>query len=57
MIIYDLLGRELATLVNEQLKAGVYEADWDAGNFASGVYFYSLITDDFAETKKMVLIK
>ncbi len=57
IIIYDLLGREVTTLVNEQLKPGSYSVDWDASGYASGVYFYSLITEGFTETKKMVLIK
>jgi hypothetical protein len=57
LIVYDLLGREVATLVNEQLKPGTYEADWDASNFAGGVYFYKLISADFSETKKMILVK
>jgi hypothetical protein len=57
LVIYDALGREAETLVNEQLNAGTYEADWDAGNNSSGVYFYSLITDNFSRTMKMVLIK
>lgn len=65
LIIYDLLGREVATLVNKQLKPGTYEADWDASNFSSGVYFYKIIAGDpstgsgqvFTETKKMVLMK
>ena len=55
--IYDLLGREVATLVNEQLKPGTYKVDWDGTNYASGVYFYSLITENFVETKRMVLLK
>jgi hypothetical protein len=60
--VYNLLGREVATLVNEQLKPGTYEVEWpaptgDGSNFASGVYFYKLISGDFVETKKMVLIK
>jgi len=55
--IYDILGREVATLVNEQLKPGTYEADWSASNFSTGVYFYKLIAGDFIETKRMVLIK
>jgi hypothetical protein len=54
---YDLLGREIVTLVNEQLKPDSYSVDWDGAGFASGVYFYSLITTDFVETKRMVLIK
>ncbi|MCC7158289.1 MAG: T9SS C-terminal target domain-containing protein, partial [Ignavibacteria bacterium] len=45
------------TLVNEQLKPGSYEVEWDGDGFASGVYFYSLITEKFVETKRMVLIK
>lgn len=57
VIIYDLLGREVATLVNEQLKPGTYETEFDGSNFASGIYFYSLITDEYTETRKMVLIK
>ncbi|KXK47713.1 MAG: exopolysaccharide biosynthesis protein, partial [Chlorobi bacterium OLB5] len=55
--IYDLLGREITTLVNEQLIPGIYEVDWDGSGFASGVYFYSLITENFVETKRMVLLK
>lgn len=57
IIIYDLSGRVVANLVNEQLKPGSYSVDWDGTGFASGVYFYSLITNEFAETKRMVLIK
>ncbi len=57
LIIYDVLGREIATLVNEQLKPGSYKAEWDGSNFASGIYFYSLQTEQFAQTKKMLLIK
>lgn len=58
LIVYDILGREAATLVNEQLQPGTYEAVFDGSNFASGVYFYTLETDGVSmETKKMVLIK
>ena len=57
LIIYDLLGREVAELVNEELKPGTYEADWDGSNFSSGVYFYKIISEGFVETKKMVLMK
>ena len=55
--IYDVLGCQAATLVNEHLKPGTYEVVWDGSNFNSGVYFYKLITQDYSETKKMVLIK
>jgi hypothetical protein len=57
VIVYDILGREIATLVNEQLKPGVYEASWDGSNYSSGVYFYSLVTEGFTQTKRMVLLK
>ncbi len=57
ILIYDLLGREITTLVDEQLKPGTYEVEWDGTGFASGVYFYSLITSDYIETKRMVLVK
>ena len=57
LVIYDLLGREVTTLVNEELKPGTYEVDWDGSNFSSGVYFYKIISNDFVETKKMVLMK
>ncbi len=56
LIIYDILGRELATLVNESLKPGSYEVEWDGSNFASGIYFYKLIAGDFVDVKKMVLL-
>ena len=55
--VYDALGREVSTLVNENLKAGKYEVGWNASILNSGIYFYKLITERFTETKKMVLIK
>jgi hypothetical protein len=55
--IYDILGKEISTLVNEELKPGTYEIEWNAANYPSGVYFYSLITSNFTQTKKLVLIK
>lgn len=55
--IYDLLGREVTTLVNEQLKPGTYEVEWDAGNYPSGVYFYRLSSENFSMTKKLILLK
>ena len=55
--VYDILGHEITTLVNEQLKPGTYEVDWDGTNYPSGVYYYSLITQSFSQTKRMVLIK
>ncbi len=55
--VYDILGREVATLVNEELKPGIYEADWKASDFPSGVYFYKFETEYFTETKRMILLK
>jgi hypothetical protein len=57
LIIYDVLGREVTTLVNEELAPGTYEVDWNASNFGSGVYYYMLTAGNFTETKKMVLIR
>jgi len=57
LTIYDIMGREAATLVNEQLASGTYEVNWDASNYPSGTYFYKLNADGFNETKKMILIK
>ncbi len=57
LIIYDELGREVVTLVNEDMKAGTFEADWDASNYSSGIYFYRIISEGFSDTKKMVLLK
>jgi photosystem II stability/assembly factor-like uncharacterized protein len=61
LIIYDILGREIETLVNESQKPGSYEVEWDGSRYASGVYFYRLFIDDASAplsiTKKMVLIK
>ncbi|HCA42153.1 MAG TPA: hypothetical protein DEP28_02755 [Bacteroidetes bacterium] len=55
--IYDALGREVSNLLSENLNAGNYESTWDASSQPSGVYFYSLTSDNFSETKKMILMK
>jgi Secretion system C-terminal sorting domain/Beta-propeller repeat len=57
LIIYDVLGREVAILVNKDLKPGTYVAEFDGSNLPSGIYFYTLETGDFRDTKKMILIK
>jgi hypothetical protein len=57
MIIYDLLGREVAELMNLQMTAGNYNVDFDASTLAAGVYFYKLETEGFTGIKKMILIK
>ncbi len=63
--VFDILGREIATLVNEERSPGTYTVRWDASGFPSGVYFYRLYArprsgghaDDFIQSKKMLLIK
>jgi flagellar hook assembly protein FlgD len=55
--VYDILGREVATLVNENQKAGNYEVEWNASKLPSGVYFYSLNAGEFTSTKKLILLK
>jgi hypothetical protein len=55
--VYDLLGKEVATLVNEKLQAGTYEVKFDGSNLPSGIYFYKLESESFRETKRMILIK
>lgn len=55
--LYDLLGRELAVLVDQSLPAGVYTLTWDAADYPSGVYLYRLQAGDFASTKKLVIIR
>jgi len=57
IIVYDVQGREVQTLVNERLNVGTYEVRFDGSMLNSGVYFYKLIAGDFTETKRMILIK
>jgi hypothetical protein len=55
--VFDILGNEIATLVNEEIPAGIYEAEFDATQLTSGIYFYKLQAGPFIETKKMILLK
>jgi photosystem II stability/assembly factor-like uncharacterized protein len=55
--VYNILGKEIATLVNEEKTAGNYEVEFDAANLSSGIYFYKLEAGTYSETKKMVLLK
>lgn len=57
LVVYDILGKEVQTLVNERLQPGTYETSFDGSKLTSGVYFYKLITNEFSETKKMLMIK
>jgi hypothetical protein len=55
--IYNILGEEIATVLNKELKAGNYTADFDASRLTSGVYFYTITAGQFTSTKKMLLLK
>jgi hypothetical protein len=57
LMVYDVLGNEVATLVNEEKQPGVYEVEFDASQLSSGIYFYKLKAGNFTETKKMILLK
>ena len=57
LIVYDVLGNEIAKLVNEEKPAGNYEVEFDGTGLSSGIYFYRLQAGDYVETKKMVLIR
>ena len=55
--VYDILGNEIVTLINEEKQPGTYEVDFDGTNLPSGIYFYQLKTGNFIETKKMILLR
>ncbi|HSH24028.1 MAG TPA: T9SS type A sorting domain-containing protein, partial [Massilibacterium sp.] len=57
VVVYDILGREIKTLINENLSPGSYEVTFDAYQLSSGVYFYRLSAGNFVETKKMILLR
>ena len=57
LIIFDAIGRVVATLVNEKLSAGSYEVEWIGSNYPSGVYIYILHASNFVDVKKMILLK
>jgi plastocyanin len=57
LTIMNLLGQEVEVLVNQNLTAGTYKADWNASKFPSGIYFYKLEAGEFVDVKKMILVK
>lgn len=57
LVIYNLLGKEVSLLINRQLSPGTYEVSWNASDYPSGVYFYTLKTNNFSDTRKMILLK
>ena len=57
LVVYDVMGREIQTLVNERLQPGTYETTFDGSMLNSGVYFYRLSVGDFTETRRMLMVK
>jgi photosystem II stability/assembly factor-like uncharacterized protein len=57
IVVYDVMGREVQTLVNERMQPGTYETKFDGSSLNSGVYFYKMLTEGYTETKKMLMIK
>jgi len=57
IVMYDVMGREVQTLVNDRLQPGTYETAFDGASLPGGVYFYRMVTNGFSETRKMLLIK
>ncbi len=55
--VYDVLGNEVTTLLNDQKPAGIYEIEFDANNLSSGIYYYRIVAGSFTDTKKMILLK
>jgi hypothetical protein len=55
--VYDILGREVSTLVSGEMQAGNYTRQWNAENMPSGVYFYRLQAGTYSETKKLLLLR
>ena len=55
--IFNILGEEVTTLVSERLPAGRYKYEWDAGELASGIYFYRLKASQFSQVRKMLLVR
>lgn len=57
MKIFDIMGRQVATIISEEMSAGNYSRQWNAANISTGVYFYRLHAGSFTETKKLILLK
>lgn len=55
--VFDILGNEIATLIDEPMQQGTYEVQWNASNYSSGIYYYRLVTGKYADTKRMTVVK
>lgn len=57
IVAFDITGRDVQTLVNEKLQPGTYETTFDGSQLTSGIYFYQMESDDFKQTRKLILLK
>jgi len=57
LVIYNLLGQKIITLINKDVDQGLHKVNWDANDFAGGMYYYTLISGKNKSTKKMILLK
>jgi len=57
LTVYNVLGQKVATLVDKKQEAGSFDVTFNAGKFSSGIYFFTLKSGDFKQTKKMMLLK
>jgi hypothetical protein len=57
LVVFDITGKTVATLLNEYLQPGTYEVIFDTGDLPSGIYFYQMRAENFSETKKLIIIK
>jgi hypothetical protein len=57
LVVYDILGREVKTLLNKPMQPGQYEVQFDGSNLPSGVYLYRITSNEFSQARKMMLIK
>ena len=57
LLFFNLLGEEVATLVNENMSAGIHSVEFNASNLSSGLYIYSIVSNGFVHSRKMVLMK
>jgi hypothetical protein len=55
--VFDINGKEVANLVNQNQEKGIHEINFDAGRLSSGVYFYKLVTNEYSDVKRMTLVK
>lgn len=57
LVVYNILGEEITVLINQEMKPGSYEAEFNGNNFPSGLYFYKIVSENFSDTKRMMMVK